>query len=214
MSDFDPIRERLITRRSLVLSGGSLLGMLAGGFPLTAAMAAAEAGAVDDLRGAALAELEGKKRDLKQKERIFFGDMVSTADQSLLTLKLGARTTLKLGAKAQMRIDRYMAEAGGVFDLVSGPMMFERTGPKAKGDIQFRSAYGLMAVRGTRFYAGQNRGKFSVLVGTGRVDVTAGGKTVSLGPQQGIDIARPGAAPSPVSRWSAGRINEMLRAFR
>lgn len=194
--------------------GGAALGLLAAGFPLHMAAAAAEAGAVDALSGAALAELEGKRRDLKQKESVFFGDMVTTSDKSLLTLKLGAATTLKLGAKAQMRIDRYLADAGGVFDLVSGPMMFERTGPKAKGDIQFRSAYGLMAVRGTRFYAGMNRGKFAVLVGTGRVDVTAGGETVSIGPQQGTDIAAPGAAPSPVARWSATRIDEMLHAFK
>lgn len=197
----------------MLLGGGALLCLLGTSYPRSLAWAAGEAGAVDDLHGAALAELEGRKRDLKQKERIFFGDMVSTADQSLLTLKLGARTTLKLGAKAQMRIDRYLADTGGVLDLVSGPMMFERTGPKAKGDIQFRSAYGLMAVRGTRFYAAVTKGKFSVLVGTGRVDVTAAGRTVSLGPQQGTDFAAIGAAPSAAARWPKDRMAEMLAHF-
>jgi hypothetical protein len=215
MNMTDAIRDVKIDRRALILcSGGGLAIMLATTLPLSCAAAAAAAGAVDDLRGAANAELDGKKRDLKLKESVFFGDAVSTADRSLLTLKLGPSTTLKLGPQAQIRIDRYLAEAGGVFDMVSGPMMFERTGPKSKGDIQFRNAYGLMAVRGTRFYAGATRGRFSVLVGTGRVDVSAGGRTVSLGPRQGTDFANVGAPPTPARSWPDARVAEMLAYFK
>jgi len=209
----DALIRSMFARRAFLYAGMGFLGANVFG-PVRIARAAGPAGAVEQVQGAAKAELEGKLRELRKAEQVFFGDMVSTEDRSLLALRLGERTTLKLGPRAQMRIDRYLADAGGEFDLVSGPMMFERTGPKAKGDIQFRSAYGLMAVRGTRFYAGMSRGKFGVLVGSGRVDVTAGGQTVSVDPQQGTDIAAPGAPPSPAKAWPYERVAEMLAEFR
>ena len=131
-----------------------------------------------------------------------------------MVVKLGAQTTLKLGAEARLKLDKYLAETGGEFDLMAGSLFFERNGPPAKDGIQFRNAYGLIAVRGTRFYAGPSRGVFGILVGHGRVAVTAGGKTVVLGPQQGTDIAAIGAAPTEPRNWPTGRVREMQAQFR
>lgn len=210
----DPSQRGNLDRRMLLKASACMAGAAAFGVPLDLAWAAAEAGAVEQMRGSATAEIDGKRRELRPKETVYFGDMISTGARSLLVMQLGPRTTLKLGAEAKVRIDSYMTDAGGVFDLVSGPLMFDRSGPKAAGDIQFRNAYGLIAVRGTRFYAGMSRGRFAVLVGTGRVDVTGGGKTVSLGPQQGTDFVRPGAAPSAAATWSPGRAREMVAQFK
>lgn len=171
-------------------------------------------GLIEEIRGEAFAELAGVRRALAAKGEIHVGDLLSTGDNALLVMKLGPATTIKLGAQARLKIDRYLADAGGEFDMQAGPMMFERKGKPASEGITFRSAFGLIAIRGTRFYAGPNRGAFAVLVGEGRVEVRGGTRTVSVEPQYGIDIKVPGQAPTTPARWGLPRIREMQANFR
>lgn len=176
--------------------------------------AADAAGAVDDLKGEAKAEQSGNNRSLAPQAPVFIGDLLSTGQRSRLVLKLAGKTTVKLGAETRLRLDKWVAEAGGELDLMGGTMFFERSGPPAPSGIQIRNAYGLIAVRGTRFYAGPSRGAFGILVGHGRVEVTAAGKTVVLGPQQGTDIASIGAPPSAPRSWPTARVRELQARLR
>jgi len=201
-----------LDRRSILVAGcGAFIGL--GGVSAAALGQSAPIGAVDEVRGEASAELQGKHRELKKQSEIFVGDLLATGNNGRLVLKLGPATTIKLGAAARLRIDRYLAETGGEFELVGGHIQFERHGKPAADGITFRSAYGLMAVRGTRFYAGPNRGQFAVLVGEGLLEVTAGGLAVLVHPQQGIDIKAPGQRPSTPRPWQTGRIREMQANF-
>lgn len=172
------------------------------------------AGLVADLKGAAEAELQGARRALKSREAVYIGDLLSTAEQSRLLLQLGSATTIRLGAVAKFKVEKWLADIGGEFELGAGIMMFERTGKPANGTIDFRSPYGLIAVRGTSFYAGPSRGSFGVLVESGQVLVTAGGRTVTLGPRQGTDIKTPGAPPSAPRKWNTARVREIQAAVR
>jgi hypothetical protein len=52
-----------------------------------------------------------------------------------------------------------------------------------------------------------------VFVSRGRVDVSGGGKTVSVGPAQGTDIAAPGAEPSDPATWKQSRIDALEARF-
>src|SRR5262249_33890998 len=153
-------------------------------------------------------------RELKRQSDIFIGDLVATGNNGRLVLKLGPATTIKLGGLSKLRIDRYLAETDGEFEMMAGHMPFEHRGKPASEGFLFRSGYGLMAVRGTRFYAGPNRGQFAVLVGEGLVEVTAGGLAVLVGPQQGIDIKAPGQRSSAPALWKIPRIREMQANFR
>jgi hypothetical protein len=172
------------------------------------------AGQVEQVRGEAVAEAQGTQRPLVPSEQVFVGDLVRTGEHARLGLRLGKATTVKLGALTRLKIDRYIVDAGGEFDLGSGSVQFEGASKSHTPDLKFKSVYGLIAVRGTRFYAGMSRGKFGVLVGTGRVQVTAGGRTVIVGPRQGTDIAAPGARPSTPKRWANRRIADMVRRFQ
>lgn len=174
------------------------------------AQAAVPVGEVADLRGRAEAVTGEQKRMLAKMGEIFVNDLVRTEAQSRITLQLGKRTLLKLGAASEIRIDKYLPDAGGEIELVNGVIGFTRMGQKADDDLRLRSAYGLIAVRGTRFYAGPSDGRFGVLVGEGRVEVSAAGKTVVLGPQQGTDFAAPGAPPSPPARWRLARVRALV----
>ena len=64
----------------------------------------------------------------------------------------------------------------------------------------------LIAIRGTRVFAGPSNGVFGVFVARGSVDVTAAGKTVTLGRGFGTNIAKPGDEPTAPAAWKPPRI--------
>ncbi|MDX2156170.1 MAG: FecR family protein [Hyphomicrobiaceae bacterium] len=196
-----------LSRRSvLTATGGALLSASLPGTP----WAMDKAGEVEALRGVATALAGQGTRTLAPKEVVFIGDLVRTGAASRLHLRLGDRTFVRLGADTELRIDKYLQDAGGELELVGGLMGFARSGPRAVQDLQIRSAYGLIAVRGTRFYAGPAGGTFGVLVTEGRVAVSAGGRSVELAANQGTDIASPGAPPSTPRRWPADRARGLI----
>ena len=201
-----------LSRRHLLTGGLALFAL-----PATAGAshAAEEAGVVRQLTGAATAAAGAAVRPLNAAAAVFVDDLVKTGQNARLGLALGARTTLNLGAETEIKIDRYLKDAGGEINLVTGSMMFERKGKPAATDLSIRSPYGLIAVRGTRFHAGRmSDGQFGVLVGTGSVAVTAGGKTVMVGANQGTFIRAPGAAPTAPRAWSAAKVREITSAVR
>ena len=200
-----------ISRRSVALGG---LSLFAGTVSSSLAFAADAAGDATFVKGEAYGEQSGVRRKLAVGAKVFVGDLLSTGPEARLFLNLGKNTTLKLGGGAQVRIDRYLIDAGGEFNLISGPIQFERTVKSPNPDLKFRSVYGLIAVRGTRFFAGPSKGVFGVLVGHGRVEVTGGGRSVLVGAQQGTDFARIGARPSPVKTWGGARVQEALASVR
>ena len=195
-----------VSRRQVLLIGAALT--LAGG-----SLYAEEslAGTIEALRGDAFAEGPRPRRALQPKAQVFIGDMVETAVNSALTMHLGKATFVKLGALAKFRIDNFVVDAGGTFDLDQGPMLIDHNGTKDE-NLQVRSPFGLMAVRGTMFFAGPSNDVFGVFVARGLVAVTGGGRTVILRPGLGTNIARPGDAPTEPRRWSPGRITAALRS--
>jgi hypothetical protein len=197
---------RPVSRRQALLVGAALT--LAGG-----SLEAEEslAGTIEALRGDAFAEGPKPRRALQPKAQVFIGDMVETAVNSALTMHLGKATFVKLGALAKLRIDNFVVDAGGTFDLDQGPMLIDHNGTKDE-NLQVRSPFGLMAVRGTMFFAGPSNDVFGVFVARGLVAVTGGGRTVILRPGLGTNIARPGDAPTEPRRWSPGRITAALRS--
>lgn len=206
------LTARCVDRRQFLTGVAGLSGAFA--FSRTAhAQKPAPIGTIEGLRGEAFAEQGSERRPLAPNADIFVGDVLTTGDNARLVMKLGPATTIKLGAQARLKIDRYLADVGGEFDMQSGHMMFERRGKPTTDGITFRSAYGLLAIRGTRFYAGPNRGQFAVLVGEGRVEVTAGSRSVMVLPQQGIDIKAPGQPPTTPAPWKEPRVREMQRNF-
>jgi hypothetical protein len=196
---------RAVSRRQVLLAG--VAAMVAG----SPAVAEEPAGTVQTLRGDAFAEGPKPRRALQPTALVFIGDMVETAVNSALTMHLGKATIVKLGALAKFRIDNFVVDAGGTFDLDQGPLLIDHNGRKDE-DLRVRSPYGLMAVRGTMFFAGPSNDVFGVFVARGVVAVTGGGRTVVLRPGLGTNIAQPGDAPTEPRRWSPGRIKAALRS--
>jgi ferric-dicitrate binding protein FerR (iron transport regulator) len=168
--------------------------------------AAEPAGVVEDVRGEAFAEANSVRRMLAQAAPLFLNEEVGTGHDSRLGMRLGRDTILRLGQEARVKIDRFLVDAGGEITLEAGPLLFDRPGPRGSDSTRIRTPFGLIAVRGTRFFAGPSSGRFGVFVERGIVAVTAARRQVVLHSGEGTDFDSPGAAPTPVKRWQPPRI--------
>ena len=149
-------------------------------------------------------------RDLLAEAAVFLGDSIGTGPQSRLAMQLAGTTRILMGPQATLTIDQYTAEAGGELVLGDGALLFDRDEGAPKTPVQLSTAFGLIAVRGTRFFAGPSNGKFGVFVERGEVRLSGGGVEVALLPGFGSDIAAPGAAPSPPAKWKQARIDAAM----
>ncbi len=212
MADERDCQDPLVNRRALaglILGGGAALAS-----PSIARASSINAGHVNDLLGDARAELLAARRQLAQGEIVFIGDTIFTGLASRIGLKIGEATQIRLGPEARLKIDKFIANAGGTLTLQSGPMTFERPQGAAPQPMQIRGAFGMIAVRGTHFFAGPSRGKTGVLVVHGSVSVRSGGETVILNAGEGTDILQFGGKPTQPSRWSSERASEALNSVR
>jgi hypothetical protein len=201
----DDLRRWRLNRRALlaVLPAGLLAG--------NRAAAAAEAiGEAADVRGRVTARQVANVRELASGAALLLQDAVETAAASFARLELAGRTTVHLGSGARLLIDRYVAEQGGVLELGEGALLIDRAEDLPKIDLSIRSQYGLIALRGTKVFAGPSRGVFGVCVLRGAVEVSAAGEVRQLQAGDGVDIAEPGGPPSAVGQWKQPRIAEAL----
>ena len=194
-----------LVRRSLFRLAGLFVAVLS--TRLNPAIARDVAGSVEELKGEAFAQAEQERRSLGNAASIFLDDEVSTGSQSRLTIRLGKDTTVRLGELAHLKIDRSVKNADGDLTLGSGALLFDRAPGAEPKPLQIRSSFGLIAVRGTQFFAGPSAGVFGVFVERGSVSVTAAGTEVVLRAGEGTNIPKPGDAPTPPAAWGQLRID-------
>ena len=189
------------------LSAAFGFGMLMAG--LRSGLAAPiDAGLVEEVTGSATASGAGGARPLAPHDGVFIGDDVATAILSRARLALGHDTIVRLGENANLRIDKYLLDAGGTLSVGAGAILLDKT--PSKGPTRLKGAFGLILVRGTRVFAGPSNGVIGVFVAHGTISLTSGGATVTLHDGEGSDVAAPGARPTPPKTWGAGRVQAAL----
>ena len=188
-----------------------LVGILAG-YTIAArsATAAEAAGNVETLRGEAFAEGAGARRALAPAAEVFVGDLVATSAASAVGLRLGPATLLRLGPEARLRIEQFLLNAGGILELAQGGMLYDHDAAAGQSDVTIRTRFGLIAVRGTRFFAGPENGTFGVFVMRGLATVSGRSTSVSVPAGMGIDITSPGAEPTKPHPWGVQRIQRAM----
>ena len=201
--DDDHIDDDLIHRRLFMRSGVAAFAAFVSG---SVVQAAERAGSIEDIKGEGFAEAGMAQRALALEAPVFIADRVRTGTGSRLTLQLGRQTKVRLGESARITIDRYLVERGGDLTLESGAVLFDRPAGAPPMPVQIRSSFGLIAVRGTRFFAGPSGNLFGVFVARGSVAVSGGGRQVILHAGEGTDIRYPGDPPTPPKRWGPPRI--------
>jgi hypothetical protein len=198
-------RDRFCNRRWLLRQGALAMPLI---LALRPARAVEQVGSVQDVTGEAFGELESARRPLDRAAPVFLSEEVMTGAASRLAMRLGRDTTVRLGEQARLKIDRFLVNAGGEMTLRSGPLLFD--GQPRRAGVQIRSPFALIAVRGTRFFAGPSNDRFGVFVARGSVAVTSAGQQVILHQGDGTDIISPGTPPTPVKRWAPERIRAAL----
>ena len=125
-------------------------------------------------------------------------------------MSLGEDTTIRLGERAHLVIDQFLSTAGGEISLQSGPMLFDRPSGSRPVPMKIRSPYGLIAVRGTKFFAGPSNGVFGVFVDHGTILVSGDGIEVLLQAGEGTNLSSPGSKPTAAVVWGKERIRNAL----
>jgi ferric-dicitrate binding protein FerR (iron transport regulator) len=193
-----------MSRRSILwAAGAAMLGSSANAAP-------APAGSVENIRGEGYVDASGQRRWLAAAALVFIGDVVCTGQESRMGLKLGTRTQVSLGPEARLKLDRFLVEAGGTLVLERGALRADYEPGKSAKPLTVRSPFALLAVRGTRFFAGPSNGVFGVFVERGVVVVSGGGKTVTVTAGRGTNVASPGAQPTDPASWGEARIRAAL----
>ena len=191
--------------RRLFLAGGALA---LTGIGIRATQANAIIGRAVEVTGEVNRRQENHLEGLKAGASLMDHDFVTTGKESFAELALGDDTSLLLGSETELLIDSFIAGQGGVIELGTGQMVFDRPEGLGKIDLTMRTAFGMIGVRGTKFFAGPNRGVFAVFVEHGRVEVTGGGVTKAVSRGEGVEIKAPGEAPGEVTQWGEARIRE------
>ena len=134
----------------------ALLALSIGTVSVTA-IAAEGSGIVVASRGAVTAEASGDSRTLKQGDKIFVEDKISTGDKSFAVLQFvdGAKVTVR--PNSAVIVEQYVydgeGEDNGTLSLVEGGLRII-TGAMAKSNpesYKVRTPVALMGVRGTEF---------------------------------------------------------------
>jgi hypothetical protein len=167
-------------------------------------------GAVSEVSGEAVAERESQHRKLWVRSPVHLGDTLSTGTGARLKALLARKTALTLGAETKVRIDEFIVNLGGELALGSGALLLDTPSRGLPKGLSIQSPFALIAVRGTRFFAGRIEGIFGVFVVRGLVDVTAGGRTARLRAGEGTDIAKRGGPPGPVKKWGEPKIAKAM----
>lgn len=171
------------------------------------------AGVVKTIHGDCFARSGAAQRALVPSADIFVGDLVGTGTASSLALLLGEATTVRLGPEAQLRIDRFLVNAGGVLTLDKGAVLYDHDAKDGPDNMVVRSPFGLIAVRGTRFFAGPSNGVFGVFVERGEVMVVGVSTAVTVTAGMGTNIATSGAEPTLPTVWGQPRIAAAMGQF-
>ena len=199
--------ELPLDRRTALGFVGTLLASTAFNQP---ANAADPAGRVEEIKGEAFADASNQHRSLEKSSSVFVGDRVETGASSRLTMLLGVDTTIRLGERAHLVIDQFLSTTGGEISVQAGPMLFDRPSGSPPVPVKIKSPYGLIAVRGTKFFAGPSNNVFGVFVDHGTVVVSGGGSEVVLQAGEGTNLGSPGSSPTAPVQWGKARIDAAL----
>jgi ferric-dicitrate binding protein FerR (iron transport regulator) len=207
------INRGLTRRETLGLAGVLALS------PVLPAFADDEIGKVLEAKGNVLKSQNDVETKLKIGTALVNNDLITTGPKSFASLTLGSDTKINMGEKTEVLLDSFLAEQGGTLDLVNGDMVFDRPEGKPKIDLTIRTTFGQIGVRGTKFFAGRNRGNYAVFVEHGLVEVRSGLSVRKVGAGEGVDIANDartrslfGGDVSDVKRWGKGRIEEAYKS--
>ncbi len=144
---------RQFEMRRRIFLGGLLLATVSGGRSTAAAPVVGKAAKI---RGNVRRRQGGDEERLAIGGAVLDKDYVLTSSNSFADLAL-SETRILLGPQTELLIDSYIAGQGGTLELGLGRMVFDRPEGLPKTDVAVRTAFGMIGVRGTKFFCGPSR---------------------------------------------------------
>lgn len=175
------------------------------------------AGVVLRLQGTAYAMQDAIPRVLKENERIFRGDVISTGKGARIEIRMLDDAVMTLGEKTIFVVTDYIAEGPepaasfrlmqGAFKAVSG-----RIGGANKGEFKVATEFATIGIRGTTFWGGSLDGDFEValLDGKGVIVETKAGRVELTQVGEGTKILSEDAKPSKPKVWGQGKVDRAV----
>ena len=174
-------------------------------------------GTVTRLEGQAQALLGGSAVTLVVGTTIFMNEKLTTGSKTRLELTFADGTKVTVGDNASVTVDRFLYKPrglGNAFDaVVTGPFRFisgklDKTGGSTSS---IKTAFAVVAIRGTNFWGGPIDGHAGVVLFSGSVTVTNASGSVELTkPGQGTNIIGRNTPPSAVTMWAKEKVARAL----
>ena len=174
-------------------------------------------GTVTRVEGQAHALIGGSTVTLVVGATIFMNEKLTTGSKTRLELTFADGTKLTVGDNASVTVDRFLYKPrglGNAFDaVVTGPFRFisgklDKTGGSTSS---IKTAFAVVAIRGTNFWGGPIDGHAGVVLFSGSVTVTNASGSVELTkPGQGTNIIGRNTPPSAVTMWAKEKVARAL----
>jgi hypothetical protein len=169
-------------------------------------------GTVLKVEGSATLTLAGQKNTVpaKAQTHIHMHDILATSGKSKLFVLFIDNTQFTLGPDTKLTVNEYVYDPNnttndkarygilaGAFDYVSG-LVAKKKDP----DVQVQTPSGAIGIRGTNFWGGNTGGSsYGFHVSEGKIGVSNGGGSVTVGAGQGTIVPGPNQPPGPPGPW-------------
>lgn len=168
----------------------------------------AVAGEVSRIQGKALAVQDAEIRPLSVGEQIYIGDVISTAKDSRLEIKMADEGIFTLGEKTSfVVVDYTFGGRGATINLLQGALDgISGTMAKASIDgLNIQTPLATVGIRGTKFFVGEFDQALQIAHWSGGgVEVTSkAGKVFLKGENEGTRVDPNTDALDPPAPWSA-----------
>jgi hypothetical protein len=172
-------------------------------------------GKVTEISGSAVAMQDALPRALKKGADIYIGDVLSTARDSLLSIKMVDEAEFSLSERAVFVVQEYFLKADGkdanaVIRLMTGAVKAV-SGKIAQLDghpFQMRTEVATIGVRGTTFWGGVLDGthQFALLSGNAIIVENKAGRVEITRPGEGTWVDSDSSTPVSPSAWAPDKL--------
>lgn len=163
----------------------------------------------------------GEPRAAAANAPIHMNDLVETGAGGRAFILLMDETELTLGENTQLTIDEYVfdeentANNKGRYSILRGAFLYTSglIAKKDNPDVQVKTPYGSIGIRGTAFWGGDIDGEYGILVTAGRVSVQTERGRIYVDEGHGTSLRSATSIPARSSVWAEEKIGRAVQTI-
>lgn len=163
----------------------------------------------------------GEPRTAAANAPIHMNDLVETGAGGRAFILLMDDTELTLGENTQLTIDEYVFDEEnttnnkGRYSILRGAFLYTSglIAKKDNPDVQVKTPYGSVGIRGTAFWGGDIDGEYGILVTAGRVSVQTERGRIYVDEGHGTSLRSATSIPARASVWAEEKIGRAVQTI-